>query len=101
MSDAGWIYGAAHVRLAFLRGLRMGTKTSPGLRTARLGLNKSLLITGRPQAGPQPEEQQSLGPVPVSVWALLEAWVSAQQEAQTRRGPSTQTGAPLLSGFEV
>lgn len=26
MSDAGWIYGAAHVRLAFLRGPPHGNK---------------------------------------------------------------------------
>lgn len=58
MSDAGWIYGAAHVRLAFLRGPRLGTKTSPGPGTARLGLNKSPLITGRPRPGPRPAEEQ-------------------------------------------
>lgn len=55
MSDADWIYGAAHTGLAFLRGLHMGTKTSAGPSVARLGLNKSLLITGRPQPEPQPE----------------------------------------------
>ncbi|CAI9170493.1 unnamed protein product [Rangifer tarandus platyrhynchus] len=60
MSDAGWIYGAAHVRLAFLRGPRLGTKTSPGPGTARLGLNKSPLITGRPRPGPRPAEEQSV-----------------------------------------
>lgn len=33
MSDAGWIYGAAHVRLAFLRGPPLGNKNKswPGL----------------------------------------------------------------------
>ena len=60
MSDAGWIYGAVHVRLAFLRGPRLGTKTSPGPGTARLGLNKSPLITGRPRLGPRPAEEQSM-----------------------------------------
>lgn len=48
-------------------GLHMGTKTSAGPSVARLGLNKSLLITGRPQPDPQPEEEQSTGAVPVSL----------------------------------
>lgn len=48
-------------------GLHMGTKTSAGPSVARLGLNKSLLITGRPLPEPQPEERQSTGAIPVSL----------------------------------
>lgn len=57
----------------------MGTKTSAGPSVARLGLNKSLLITGRPLPEPQPEEQQSTRAIPVSlgsagVSCLYQGW---------------------------
>lgn len=45
----------------------MGTKTSAGPSVARLGLNKSLLITGRPPPETQPEEQRSTRAIPVSL----------------------------------
>lgn len=48
-------------------GLHLGTKTSAGPSVARLGLNKSLLITGQPPPEPQPEEQQSTEAIPVSL----------------------------------
>lgn len=48
-------------------GLHMGTKTSAGPSVARLGLNNSLLITGRPQPEPQPEEEKNTGAIPVSL----------------------------------
>lgn len=95
MSDTGWIYGAAHVRLAFLRGPRLGTKTSPGPGTARLGLNKSPLITGRPQPGPRPAEEQPV-PLPVSVKALLEPPFSAQEDAQGQPLPGSMAPWKVL-----
>lgn len=52
MSDAGWIYGAAHVRPGLPRSA--GTKTRPGPASARLGLNKNPLITGSSSAGRAP-----------------------------------------------
>lgn len=60
-------------------GLRAGTKTSPGPSAARLGLNRSPLITGRPRPGPQPAEEQSVGLVPVSAEALPEPSVSTRE----------------------
>lgn len=58
----------------------MGTKTSPGSSSARLGLNKSPLITGRPRPGPQPVVEQSSGLVPASAVAV--------------RGPGSLLGRP-------
>lgn len=68
----------------------MGTQTSPGPRAARLGLNKSPLITGRPRPGPQPVEEQSLGLVSVSVQAWLHSSLSALEAQEEVPGVLSQ-----------
>lgn len=65
-------------------GLRMGTQTSPGPRTARLGLNKSPLITGRPQPGP------SLWRSRAWAWVLCQGrlcWIPHFPPGRFRRKP--------------
>lgn len=66
-------------------GLHMGTKTSAGPSVARLGLNNSLLITGRPSPEPQPEEKKDTGSScqPGLCWSIPSVSTQESQGMQT------------------
>lgn len=65
-------------------GLRMGTQTSPGPRMARLGLNKSPLITGRLRRAPGLWRSRAWG------WVLCQGrlcWIPCFPPGRPRRKP--------------